>query len=175
MIWLISGVPGAGKSTVARALCRRYPKAVHIPVDDLRAFVISGFASPVEPWTAETTRQFVLARHAAAQMAARYSDAGYEVVIDDVVRESYVGEIASHLGGRPLVKVALLPTLAVALARNRTPARKPFDTVTLEPVIAALYPLVMAGCRAENGWTVLDTSALGPDATVDELLRRVDP
>ncbi|TMG44935.1 MAG: ATP-binding protein, partial [Chloroflexi bacterium] len=82
-IWLISGAPGAGKSTVSDALCRRFRLAVHIPVDDIRDWVRSGFASPVE-WTNETGRQFALARRGAARIATDYADAGFDVMVDDV-------------------------------------------------------------------------------------------
>jgi 2-phosphoglycerate kinase len=69
-IWLISGAPGAGTRTLSDALCRGFQLAVHIRVDDIRDWVRSGFASPVA-WTAEMTRQFVLARRGAAKIATQ--------------------------------------------------------------------------------------------------------
>src|SRR5438477_11674662 len=116
-IRLISGAPGAGKSTVSDALCRRFEQAVHIPVDDIRDWVRSGFASPVE-WTAETTRQFVLARRGAARIASDYADAGFIAVIDDVVRESQLEQYLDYLGKTELRKVLLNPSLETVLARN---------------------------------------------------------
>ncbi len=47
MIFLISGTPGSGKSSVARALMQRFKQGVHLPVDDLRKMVVSGIAHPV--------------------------------------------------------------------------------------------------------------------------------
>jgi hypothetical protein len=69
-------------------LCRRFQKGIHVPVDDLRAFVVSGGVSPLTEWTAETARQSALSRKAASVLAAAYSEAGFAVVIDDVVREA---------------------------------------------------------------------------------------
>jgi predicted kinase len=170
-IWLISGIPGAGKSTIARAICARYAKAIHIPVDDIRELVVSGHASPIE-WSDETASQFTLARKSAARMAADYSDEGFAAVIDDVVREEDMQQFMPHLAGRHLSKVVLIPSLEVVLSRNRTRTNKAFDTRILEPVAQRLYRSLADGCSPADGWIALDTSELDADATVTEIFRR---
>jgi hypothetical protein len=164
-------VPGAGKSTVARAICARYDKAIHIQVDDIREFVVSGHASPIE-WSDETTSQFTLARSSAARMAADYSDESFAAVIVDVVREDDMHQFMPHLAGSRLTKVVLIPRLDVVLTRNRTRTNKAFDTGILEPVARRLYRSLADGCRPADGWIALDTSDLDVEATVNELLRR---
>src|SRR5439155_2370425 len=57
--WLAG--PRITEKHTARALCRRFQKGIHVPVDDLWAFVASGGA-PLAEWTAEAARQFALSR-----------------------------------------------------------------------------------------------------------------
>jgi len=167
-IWLITGAPGAGKSTVSDALCRRFPLAVRIPVDDIRDWVVSGFSSPVE-WTAETSRQFALARRGAARIAADYADAGFIAVLDDVVRQSQLDQYTNYLGSTPLRKVLLNPSLETVLSRNAAPGRKPFDSSVLEAACRGLHPLLASENTADRGWIVVDSTTLDVTQTVDAI------
>jgi adenylylsulfate kinase-like enzyme len=169
-IWLISGAPGAGKSTVSDALCRRFPLAVHIPVDVIRDWVRSGFSSPVD-WTAETDRQFVLARRGAARVAADYADAGFVAVLDDVIRESHLDQYTDYLANAAIRKVLLNPSLETVLARNAAPVRKDFDVSVLEAACRGLHPLLIAENTPERGWIVVDSTTLDVTQTVDAIMR----
>lgn len=172
-IWLINGPTGAGKTSVSLALCRRYPKALHIPIDDLREWVRSGYASPIDAGAdpAEVRRQFTLARRAASATALEYSAAGFAAIVDDVIgtfaREAY--DPLVHAGAR---RVLLLPSLAVALERNRTRTNKAFDTAILDPVTRDLHGMFERERADVDGWTVIDSSVLTLEQTVDAIIER---
>ena len=172
-IFLISGTPGAGKSTVAKTLVRRFTYGLHVPVDDLREFVVSGLAGPVPAWTEETGRQFRLARHAACDLARRYAAAGFAVAIADVVgleaRDIFDADLERHA----FHKVVLRPPLEVALKRNRERKNKPFDTSILETAIRQTYTFQQPLERAED-WLVVDSNDLSIEQTVDAILERLE-
>jgi chloramphenicol 3-O-phosphotransferase len=117
---IISGPPHAGKSSTARALCDRYDRMLHIDVAVLRDFLAMG---RLRPWdgSPEGRRQRELLIASGCDMARRFRDAGYGVVIDDVVLPDdlplYSGQLLDA-GGEAHLAV-LLPPLAVVLDRER--------------------------------------------------------
>src|SRR5574341_1446749 len=136
LIFVISGPPASGKSTVALALLRRFPYGFHIPVDSLRNWVTSGLSDPIGRWDVETERQFQLARQGAVQSAITYALAGIAVVIDDVITpEHFQAHYAPHFGDQLPRSIMLLPGVEIALSRNAK-RRKDVDTSQLNSLIS---------------------------------------
>jgi hypothetical protein len=154
-IFIITGPPAAGKSTLAHALMQRFERGLHIPVDDLREWVVSGLAGPLD-WSNETTLQFELAEQSAADLACRYNDAGFAVAIDHCCCPEAVQELTGRFGGRNLVKLALLPSLATNHRRNRERTNKNFEGEVLTATIDHLHALYRDSNLGEQGWLVLE-------------------
>ncbi len=170
-IFLISGTPGSGKSSVSRALMERFDRGVHLPVDELREMVVSGIAHPVPQWTEETGRQFKLARGNAAQMALNYANAGFAVAIDDVFStQDFQADYAPWFADNRPKRVLLLPRLEVALRRNAERTYKDFHPEILEDVIRYLHAEFTA--MDGNDWLIVDSSELKVAETVDLILKK---
>lgn len=166
-LFIISGVPGTGKSCLCRALLQHYPFGLHLPVDDLREFVVSGIAHPVPTVGAETLRQFALARRGAGQLAALYGAAGFAVALDDVLGPADAA--AFHLPEEPH-KILLRADLNVVLERNRVRQNKAFDPGHLEPVIRSLHAQQRVDEYERHGWHVLHTTHLSVNDTARRIL-----
>src|SRR5512146_514421 len=83
-IVIVSGAPGAGKSTIARRLAEQAPGALaaHLHTDDFYAYIRKGY---VEPWRREAQAQNITVMNALAAAAAELARGGYEVLVDGIV------------------------------------------------------------------------------------------
>lgn len=171
-IFLVVGAPAVGKSTVSRALARRFDRGVHIPIDDLRDMVVSGRILPSPEWGSDLVEQISLARHSAIAMAARYADAGFAVVLDDFWDPNGLLEYRELEDDRPLHRVLLRPPREVALQRNY--GRHGEDPVRsyLDEGIELVYRLHDAALEQldREGWLVLDNADLPPEEAATRII-----
>ena len=117
---LVTGIPGAGKTTVAKALAQRFARAAHIEVDLLQEMIVSGGLWPDQQPREEAMRQLELRARHGAMLAASFVDAGITAVLDDViVGPDRLALYRAGLGARPLHLVVLAPSLDVVRRRDR--------------------------------------------------------
>src|ERR1700722_2039576 len=79
---VVTGPPGAGKTTGAQALSSLFELSALVAGDDFFAFIDRGF---VPPWTTEAHHQNEIVIEAAASAAGRLAAGGYIVVYDGVL------------------------------------------------------------------------------------------
>lgn len=117
--YLISGVPGAGKSTVARLLALHFDRSAHIDIDMIyHHFTVAGLEQPTA-MTGDADEQAHLAVVNAAGMARNYVAARFVCVLEGAVaKRSHVLACQQAIAPQPLHLVVLAPSAEVADRRD---------------------------------------------------------
>ncbi|MDA8343384.1 MAG: AAA family ATPase [Actinomycetota bacterium] len=164
-ITLVTGPPGAGKSTVAAAVARSYPLGVHVVADQAFHWITSGFRAP---WEHEADRQNATVIDAVAAAAGRFADGGYEVVVDGIVGPWFLDRFRRSIGSPSMTMryVVLRPTRLVA--RQRAVERRGRGDLTEPEPIDLMYD-AFADLETYEAH-VVDSTREQPDATVQTVL-----
>jgi adenylylsulfate kinase-like enzyme len=125
-IWIICGNACAGKTTTARLLAQRLPRAAVVEGDDMQRLIVSGcqWAVPADSdpvtgrLTGEAGVQYALRIRNACLVAAAFADAGITAVVTDSIVNEGFESLTEVLNGRPVNFVVLRPPLAVLRQRG---------------------------------------------------------
>jgi dephospho-CoA kinase len=111
---VVTGPPGAGKSSVARVLADSADRSVLVEGDAFFGFLASG---AVEPWLPESKEQNTVVTRAAASTAGQFANGGYTTVYDGVVGPWFLPTFAAATGLDHLDYVMLLPSVETCVQR----------------------------------------------------------
>lgn len=114
---IVTGPPGAGKSTVAAILADRVEPSVLVAGDDFFAFLARG---AIPPWLPESEAQNEVVTQAAGAAAGRFAAGGLATIYDGVVGPWLLPTFATATGLDRLDYVILLPTVESCIDRVAT-------------------------------------------------------
>ncbi len=114
---VVTGPPGAGKSTVAQALAGSAKPSVLVDGDSFFRFLASG---GVDPWLPESHEQNTVVTRAAAAAAGSFALGGYATVYDGVVGPWFLPTFGAATRLERLDYVILLPSVETCVRRVAT-------------------------------------------------------
>ena len=164
---LITGAPGAGKSTVSRLIAQQLSRSALLDAYFVSTMVVSGYVWPLGKPADEAARQVRLLNTNLCALAGNFADAGFTPVIDLVVPngehlEAFRRALTSHR----LLLVVLDPGSDTCRYRNQI--RAPQEQFFFEG-----YEELRNSMRngfGNLGWW-FDTSDLNAEQTVERILR----
>ena len=166
-VFIVSGIPGAGKTTVSRLLAQRLERSACIESDRLEEMVRSGRVWPNEEPFDEAMRQLRLRTKHCCLLADSFFEAGFTPIIDDVVIGFRLDHFLEDLTSRPIRFVLLTPRAEIVQQR---------DTNRSEKHVFETWGHLDGNMRRETRrvglW--LETSEMTAEETVEAILARQD-
>lgn len=114
---IVTGPPGAGKSSVARLIADGLDRSVLVEGDAFFAFLASG---AIPPWLPESHAQNEVVTDAAAKATAAFVDGGYDTIYDGIMGPWFLPQFMRTAGLRELDYAVIVPPVEVLVERVAT-------------------------------------------------------
>jgi len=167
-ILIVTGPPGAGKTSAAGILAARSTRGVHLESDAFFRFISSGY---VQPWKQEAHEQNQAVMGIVAQAAAGYASAGYFTIIDGIVIPGWFLEPlrdALHAARCQVALAVLRAPLSTCRTRAQARGREPLgDPDAIEQLWRSFADLGQLEDHA------VDVADLDPEEVADLVERRL--
>jgi predicted kinase len=166
---IVTGMPGAGKTTIAALVAGLMPRAAQVGGDDVNLMIRSGRVWFMGQPTEEALRQDELCNRNMCSLANNFIDFGFTVLMDTVLADrSELDFFIALMSPRPVRLVVLEPGIEACKSRNA--GREPEAQFEFDG-----YERLEADMKREFGdigWW-LDPSAMTADETAERLVAEV--
>jgi len=162
-ITIVTGSPGAGKTTLSQYAAKADPRGLHMLADVFYTFP----AHPISPILPEAHEQNAAVIAAVSRAAAAFAVRGYNVFLDGIIGPWFLPVVAAELGSTsiPVEYVVLRVSLEQAVRRATTRTQPGAETV-VRRMHAAFLEL------GEHASHAFDTTDLSIGETFAEFARR---
>ncbi len=171
-IIVLTGIQGAGKSTIGPLLAARFERSAFVDADDLHWMIVSGQAwvtGPGEPISPEVAEQLRLRLHNGCLLAKSFREAGFVAVFCDIIMGDRYDQLCEELRGVPFHLVVLAPDAETVILREAARGKKTILGPEWAYYLDGELQKTMVGAGL---W--IDNTEQTAEETVDEVLRRLD-
>jgi predicted kinase len=134
---VLTGPPGAGKTTVARLVADALNPSVHLPADEFWRFIRAGY---VAPWRAGSQAQNATVIDALSSGAVIYAAGGYHVVLDGIIGPWFLDQLVARASTRHVDVHYLILRPEQAVAAQRALGRPQDELAGRHETMAAGWP-----------------------------------
>lgn len=160
---IVSGAPGAGKTTVSRELAQRAPKGVHIVSDEFYFYIVDLIA----PSSPESRDQNMTVITAVMRAAVTFASGTYDVFVDGVFGKWFLPLVARELERAELPVDYVLLTASLEDSLDRVGER---DAPGIEDVVRKMHGHFADVEGLERH--IVDTHDRTLEQTIDDVIRR---